>query len=57
MTLTIAAFTFQQSQIARLDGKIDAVSPSLASINVSLAGVAKDIDWIKKTLSEAEITK
>lgn len=57
MTLTIVAFGFQQSQISRLDGKIDAVSPSLASINVSLAGMSKDIDWIKKTLGEAEIVK
>ena len=61
MTLTIAAFTFQQTQIARLDGKIEgfkeSVSPSLASINVSLAGMSKDIDWIKKALGEAEIIK
>lgn len=53
------AFGFQQNQIAKIDGRVEAyqnsVYPKLNDINVNLASMSKDIDWIKKTLGEAEV--
>lgn len=61
ITLVLATFSYQQTQISRIQGEMavykDDVFKSINQLSRDISTVQNDISWIKKTLSSAEITK